>query len=234
VIVIVLSSIMSIIDTTIVNVALESLSRQLHSPLNTVQWVVSAYLLALAAVIPLSGWAVRRHGAFRVYMTALILFTAGSALCGLATSAPELILFRALQGLGGGLLAPTSMTILVHAAGQAELPRVMGALGTPTVLAPVFGPTLGGVLLQTVGWHAIFMINVPIGVGTAIAAVKLLPRDHPDPGEVRKLDLVGLVMAAGGTVGVTYGLAQSASVGVSPPDRLCCPSSGACWSWFYS
>src|ERR1700733_4887802 len=166
-VVVVLGMIMSTLDTTIVNVALDSLSRDLHTPLNNIQWVVSAYLLSLAAVIPLSGWAVRRHGAFRVYMLALMLFTLGSALCGLATSAGELIAFRALQGLGGGMLAPTGLTILVTAAGRDKLPRVMSAIGVPIVLAPIFGPTLGGFLLQTVSWHAIFMVNVPVGIVAA-------------------------------------------------------------------
>jgi EmrB/QacA subfamily drug resistance transporter len=205
--------IMSILDTTIVNVALDSLSRDLHAPLNDIQWVVSAYLLALAAVIPLSAWAVRRYGAFRVYMQALLLFTLGSALCGLATTSGQLIAFRALQGLGGGLLAPTGLTILVNAAGRDNLPRVMSAIGVPMVLAPVFGPTLGGFLLQSVSWHAIFMINVPIGVATALVALRLLPRDKPDAANAGRLDWPGLLLAGLGTVGITYGLSQSATAG---------------------
>ncbi len=212
-IVVVLGMIMSILDTTIVNVALDSLSRDLHTPLSNIQWVVSAYLLALAAVIPLSGWAVRRYGAYRIYMQALILFTLGSALCGLATTSGELIAFRALQGLGGGLLAPTGLTILVNAAGRDELPRVMSAIGVPMVLAPVFGPTLGGFLLQTVSWHAIFWINVPIGIATALVAVRLLPRDHGDKASAGPLDWPGFVLAGLGTVGITYGLSQSATAG---------------------
>jgi EmrB/QacA subfamily drug resistance transporter len=212
-IVIVLGSIMSILDTTIVNVALRSLSRDLHTPLNNIQWVVSAYLLALAAVIPLSGWAVRRYGAFRVYLVSLILFTFGSALCALATSSQELIAFRALQGLGGGMLAPTGLTLLVQAAGPDNVSSVMAAIGVPIVLAPVFGPTLGGLLLQSVGWHAIFLINVPIGVVTAFAAVRLLPRNPPDVENRAPLDWQGLVLAGIGTVGITYGLSESATAG---------------------
>ena len=212
-IVVVLSSIMSILDTTIVNVALAGLSRDLHTPLNSIQWVVSAYLLALAAVIPISGWAVRRFGAFRIYMQALILFTVGSALCALATTSGQLIAFRALQGLGGGLLLPTGMTLLVQGAGRENLPKVMSAIGVPMVLAPVFGPTLGGFLLQSVSWHAIFMINVPIGVATGVVAVRLLPRDRPDPDKAGRLDWPGLILAGFGTVGITYGLSQSAAAG---------------------
>ena len=212
-IVIVLGSIMSILDTTIVNVALDSLSRDLHTPLNNIQWVVTAYLLALAAVIPLSGWAVRRFSAYRVYMLALILFTAGSGLCALATSAPELIVFRTLQGVGGGMLVPTGLTILVKAVGRENLPKVMSVIGVPMVLAPVFGPTLGGLLLQTVGWHAIFVINVPIGIATVVVARRLLPHDPPEKETAGRLDWPGLVLAAAGTVGVTYGLSESASAG---------------------
>ncbi|HUZ08642.1 MAG TPA: DHA2 family efflux MFS transporter permease subunit [Acidimicrobiales bacterium] len=211
--VIVLGSIMSILDTTIVNVALDSLSRDLNTPLNNVQWVVTGYLLALAAVIPLSGWAVRRFSAFHVYLTALLLFTAGSALCGLASSAPELIAFRVLQGVGGGMLVPTGLTILVRAAGRENLPKVMSVIGVPMVLAPVFGPTLGGFLLQSVGWHAIFMINVPIGIVTAFVALRLLPRDQPIEGSAGPLDWLGLLLAAAGTVGITFGLSESATAG---------------------
>ncbi len=213
VIVVVLGMIMSVLDTTIVNVALDSLSRDLHTSLNDIQWVVSAYLLALAAVIPVSAWATRRYGAYRVYMRALVLFTLGSALCGLATTAPELIAFRALQGVGGGLLAPTGLTILVNASGREALPRVMSAIGVPLVLAPVFGPTLGGFLLQSVSWHAIFMINVPIGVVTAVVAMRLLPRDQPEPDSAGPLDWPGLLLAGLGIVGITYGLSQSATAG---------------------
>ena len=211
--VIVLGSIMSILDTTIVNVALDSLSRDLHAPLSNIQWVVTGYLLALAAVIPLSGWAVRRFSAFHVYMLALVLFTAGSALCGLATSAPELIAFRALQGIGGGMLVPTGLTILVRAVGRDNLPKVMSVIGVPMVLAPVFGPTLGGFLLQSVGWHAIFMINVPIGIVTTVVALRLLPRDRPEPQSAGPLDWLGLILAGAGTVGITFGLSESATAG---------------------
>jgi EmrB/QacA subfamily drug resistance transporter len=212
-VVVLLGLIMSILDMTIVNVALNRLSSDLHTSLNDIQWVVSAYLLALAAVIPLAGWAVKRFGAFKVYMYALVLFTLGSVLCGMATTSVELIGFRALQGIGGGLLAPTGMTILVTTVGRKNLPRVMSAMGVPMVLAPVFGPTLGGFLVQSVSWHAIFWINLPVGVVTGVVATKMLPRDPPDPEAAGPLDWLGLLLGAGGTIGLTYGLSQSASSG---------------------
>ncbi|SRR5579875_253421 len=211
--VIVLGSIMSVLDTTIVNIALDTLSKDLHSSLSTIQWVVSAYLLALGAVIPLTGWAVRRFGAFAVYMQALVMFTLGSALCALSTSTSELIAFRAFQGVGGGMLVPTGMVLLVQAAGPVHLPKVMAAIGVPMVLAPVVGPTLGGFLLQSVSWHAIFMINIPVGVVTAVVATRLLPRQPPDGVGVRRLDWQGLVLSGAGTVGIIYGLSKSATAG---------------------
>ena len=174
-VVVILGAIMSVLDTTIVNVALDTLSRDLHTSLDNIQWVVTVYLLALAAVIPVSGWAASRFGARRVYVVSLLLFTAGSALCGLAWSPGSLIAFRALQGIGGGMLMPVGQMVLVKAAGPRNLPRVMSAIGVPIVMAPVFGPTLGGLLVQHAGWQWIFLVNVPIGALAVFAALRLLP-----------------------------------------------------------
>src|SRR6201994_4690607 len=161
--VVILGAIMSVLDTTIVNVALHDLSLDLHASLGGIQWVITGYLLSLAAVIPVTGWAVRRYSARRLYLIALVVFTVGSALCALATSSSELIAFRILQGVGGGMITPIGQMILVKASGPKNLPRVMSFIGVPIVLAPVFGPTLGGLLLQTIGWQWIFLINAPVG-----------------------------------------------------------------------
>jgi MFS family permease len=120
--VVIVGSIMSILDTTIVNVALATLSHELHSTIDQIQWVVTGYLLALAAVIPVTGWAARRFGAKQVYLVSLVLFTTGSALCGLATSTTELIVFRVLQGVGGGMILPIGQLMMAEAAG----PKRMG------------------------------------------------------------------------------------------------------------
>jgi len=127
-VVVLLGSTMSIIDTTIVNIALDRLSHDLHTPLNEIQWVVSAYLLTIAAVVPVSGWAGRRFGPGRVYLVSLAVFTVGSALCAVATTAPELYAFRVVQGLGGGLLMPIGMTILVQAAAPKNLAKVLATI----------------------------------------------------------------------------------------------------------
>ena len=119
--VVILGMVMSILDTTIVNVALDTLGHDLHSTVSEIQWVITGYLLSLAAVIPVTGWAARRFGAKRVYMTSLVLFTAGSALCATATTTPELVLFRILQGAGGGMIMPLAMLIMAQVAGPERI-----------------------------------------------------------------------------------------------------------------
>ncbi|HTR71474.1 MAG TPA: DHA2 family efflux MFS transporter permease subunit [Mycobacteriales bacterium] len=210
-IVVILGMVMSALDTTIVNVALITLSRDLHTGLASVQWVVTAYLLALAVVVPVSGWAASKYGAKRVFIVSIGLFTVGSALCGLATSASMLIVFRILQGIGGGMSAPVGMMIVVKKSGPASLARVMSAIGIPIILAPIVAPTIGGLLLDHAGWRWIFYVNVPIGILTLIAATRLLPRDEPEA--VGPLDVVGLVLAGVGLAAVTYGLAEAGTAG---------------------
>ncbi len=212
-IVVILGAIMSVLDTTIVNVALHDLSGDLHASLGSIQWVITGYLLSLAAVIPVTGWAVRRYSARRLYLIALVVFTAGSALCALATSSSELIFFRVLQGVGGGMITPIGQMILVKAAGPRNLPKVMSFIGVPIVLAPVFGPTLGGLLLQTVGWQWIFLINAPVGAIALVMAWRLLPHDEAGTSQAGRLDVLGLALAALGVVGITYGLSESESAG---------------------
>src|ERR1700728_4360988 len=162
--VVVLGSIMSILDTTIVAVALATLGRDFHVSVTTIQWVATGYLLALALVTPVSGWAVDRFGGKRIWMTSIALFVIGSSLCGLAWSADSLIFFRVLQGIGGGMLLPAVMTIMTKKAGPHRMGRVMGVLGVPMLIAPILGPILGGWLVDDASWRWIFFINVPIGV----------------------------------------------------------------------
>ncbi len=139
-----LGAVMSILDTTIVNVALATLGKDLHSSLAQIQWVITGYMLSLAAVIPVTGWASRRFGAKRIFIISMVLFTFGSLLCGLATSTTELILFRVLQGVGGGMIMPLAQIIMADAAGPKRMGRVMGLVAVPMMLAPTLGPLLGG------------------------------------------------------------------------------------------
>src|SRR3954452_18913125 len=174
--IVILGSIMSILDTTIVNVALDRLATELDSSIAQIQWVVTGYMLALGAVIPVSGWAARRFGAKQVYLVSLVLFVLGSTLCGLATSTPELVVFRVLQGVGGGMILPIGQLMMAEAAGPKRMGRVMSVVAVPAMLAPIFGPALGGLLIDNASWRWIFFVNIPIGVVAVIAAVRTLPR----------------------------------------------------------
>jgi len=219
--VVVIGSIMSILDTTIVNVALETLSRELHATIDKIQWVANGYLLALAAVIPVTGWAARRFGAKRVYLTSLILFTAGSALCGLATSVNELIVFRVLQGIGGGMILPIGQLMMAEAAGPKRMGRVMSIVAVPAMLAPILGPTIGGLILDNVTWRWIFFVNVPIGVIAVISALRVLPtveRQKTDP-----LDYLGLALMAIGLPLITYGLTEVGTTGTFSSAKVIVP-----------
>jgi len=140
--VVVIGSIMSILDTTIINVALETLGHDLHKPIADTQWVITGYMLSLAAVIPITGWAARRFGAKPVYLLSLVLFTLGSALCGVAQSLDQLIVFRVIQGIGGGMILPLGQLLMATAAGPKRMGRVMSIVAVPAMLGPILGPTL--------------------------------------------------------------------------------------------
>jgi|ERR1039458_8874536 EmrB/QacA subfamily drug resistance transporter len=204
--VVILGMIMSILDTTIVNVALSTLSRELHSTISQIQWVVTGYILSLAAVIPVTGWAARRFGAKRVYMVSLVLFTAGSALCAVASSTTTLVLFRVLQGVGGGMIMPVGQLIMAQVAGPKRMGRVMGIVAMPAMLAPILGPVVGGAILQNFHWSWIFLVNVPIGVIAFIFGWRMLPQT--DSGDAGRLDVTGLGLLSGGAVAVVYGLSE--------------------------
>ena len=219
--VVVLGSIMSILDTTIVNVALDTLKTDLDATLAQIQWVLTGYMLALAAVIPITGWAARRFGAKNVYILSLVLFTAGSMLCGLATSSTELIGFRILQGFGGGMLLPIGQLMLATAAGPHRMGRVMSIVAVPAMLAPIFGPTLGGLIVDNTSWRWIFYVNVPIGIVAIGAALRFLPRSVR--GEAEPLDLTGFLLLASGIPLLTYGLAEIGAVGAFATPRVIVP-----------
>src|SRR5690349_15502794 len=209
--VVVLGAIMSILDTTVVNVAINTLARDFDTDLPTIQWIVTGYTLALATVIPVTGWAADRFGTKRLYMLSIGLFVAGSALSGAAWSAESLIAFRVLQGLGGGMLMPAGMTILTRAAGPQRVGRVMAIIGVPMLLGPILGPILGGWLVDNASWRWIFFINLPIGLCALALSLRVLPKDRPQPAE--RFDFLGLALLSPGLALMIYGLAQSASSG---------------------
>lgn len=207
--VVILGMIMSILDTTIVNVALDTLGRDLHNPISKVQWVVTGYLLALGAVMPVTGWMARRFGAKRVYLVSLVLFTLGSIACGLSNSLPALVVFRVLQGIGGGMIMPLAQLIMAQVAGPQRMGRVMGIVSMPAMLAPIFGPVIGGLILENMHWSWIFFVNGPVGAIALFLGWRMLP--STDSGEAGPLDLTGLALLPLGSAALIYGVSEAGS-----------------------
>jgi EmrB/QacA subfamily drug resistance transporter len=209
--VVVLGAIMSILDITVVSVALKTFQSVFDATAAQVAWTMTGYTLALASVIPLTGWAADRFGTKRLYLLAVALFTAGSVLCATATTLEMLTIFRVLQGLGGGMLMPLGMTILTRAAGPDRVGRVMAVLGVPMLLGPIFGPILGGYMIDSLSWHWIFLINLPIGALAFVYAVVVLPKDDVQPSE--SFDFVGMLLLSPGLASFLYGVSSIPEAG---------------------
>jgi EmrB/QacA subfamily drug resistance transporter len=205
------SMFLNIMDATVVNVALPTLSRYFAVPVASVSGVVTAYLVTLAVAMPVSGWVGDRFGARSVLLGAIGLFTAASALCGLATSLPELVVFRAVQGAGGGLLIPVGMALMFRTYPPAERIRANRLLIVPTLMAPALGPVIGGVLVDGLSWRWIFYINLPVGVAALVFGALFLPRgsEHP-PGP---FDLPGFLLAGTGFPLFMFALSTGATSG---------------------
>ena len=216
--VVILGTIMTVLDLTVVNVAIPTLASDLGASIPAIQWVMTGYLLAFATVIPLTGWAAERFGARRAWIFALLLFLAGSVLAGAAWSIGSLIAFRVLQGLGAGMILPIGQTILAQAAGPQRMGRVMSVIGVPMLLAPVFGPLLGGAIIGAASWRWIFFINLPVGLAAVVAALRLLPArsgagsQSGAPGRVR-LDVRGLLLLSPGIAVFLYGMSEAGGHG---------------------
>lgn len=221
---VVTGSVMQALDSTVVNVGAATIGRQLHASVTSVQWVITGYLLALSMVILLSGWAVDRFGANEVFLASVAGFVVTSALCASAWSIGALIAFRILQGISGGLTGPVGHAILARAAGPSRVGRVMSMLGVTTTLAPVFGPVVGGILLDTGTWRWIFLINVPIGLATLALGARHLPRAGGAPrGPGARLDARGLALLTPGVALVVYGLSTVATPGLFGGPRSAAP-----------
>jgi EmrB/QacA subfamily drug resistance transporter len=211
--VVLLGPLMTNLDSTIVNVSLSALSGELHTSLTTIQWVTSSYLLALAVMLPLSGWLVDRIGAKRVYLICFTGFTITSLLCGSASSAGSLITFRVLQGMTGGLLAPMAQMMVARVAGR-HVARVMGFMVMPILIAPILGPTLAGIILQHASWRWIFLINLPLGILSTILAFWLLPNDTAETAP-RSFDITGFLLLPPGLVLLLHSLEKLSSSSVA-------------------
>jgi len=210
-IVLIVGALAVVFDTTIISVALRTLSVQLHVPISTIQWVSTGYLLALGISIPLAGWAQARFGAKRVWMFALAIFLIGSILCSLAWSADSLIVFRVIEGLGGGLMLPLFSTMIMQAANGKALGRTMSYVTLPMVLGPILGPVIGGTILHWLSWRWLFWVNVPFCVVGFVLAWLML---RPDATNSRPhVDIVGWILLSPSLIAILLGLSNSSQAG---------------------
>jgi EmrB/QacA subfamily drug resistance transporter len=205
----IIGGIAAILDTTIVTIALHTLVLRLHSTVGTIQWVSTAYLLALAVAIPVTGWAEARLGGKRAWMIALLIFVVGSVLCAVSWNDASLIGFRVLQGFGAGLIFPLMQTLAVRAAGGRASSSLIATISLPLALGPILGPVLGGLILNWFSWRWLFLINVPVIAVGLLLAHRFLAADRPPAGAPRaRLDVTGLVLLAGALAGILLGLSN--------------------------
>jgi EmrB/QacA subfamily drug resistance transporter len=220
--VVVLGTIMTILDVTIVNVAIPTLGEEFGASISTIQWVLTGYMLAFASVIPVAGWATERFGAKQVWLFSLALFLLGSALAAAAWSIGSLIAFRVVQGLGAGTILPVGQTMLAQAAGPQRMGRVMSVIGVPMLLGPIFGPVIGGAIVDAVSWRWIFLVNLPVGAVAIVLAQRLLPDAQARRGQ--RLDLRGLALLSPGIALFLFGVSEAGSEGGFSSSRTVVPT----------
>ncbi|HTW18627.1 MAG TPA: MDR family MFS transporter [Mycobacteriales bacterium] len=214
-IVFVMAMFMAIMDITIVNVALPTLARDFSVNPANIDSVVVGFLVSLAVFIPASGWLGDRYGMKRIFLLALAIFTIASALCGLSQSLGELVVFRILQGVGGGMLTPVGMAMLFRTFPPAERVRASRILVVPTAFAPALGPVLGGLLVTDVSWRWVFYVNVPIGLIAFVFGLLFL-HEHSEP-DAGRFDVGGFVLAGAGLASLMYALSEGPDHGWGSP-----------------
>jgi DHA2 family multidrug resistance protein len=203
-------ALMAMIDITIVNVALNDIRASFGTPLDQIGWVSTGYMMANIVVIPMTGWFQRRFGFRRYFAASVALFSVASALCGLAWDLPSLVLFRALQGLGGGAIIPTAQAILFARYPKEEHGMAAAMFGLGAITGPLLGPTIGGYLIEISSWHWIFMVNVPIGIVATLLALRFVrqPNFVPPQGAEAKVDSFGIALLAIGMASLQYVLEE--------------------------
>jgi EmrB/QacA subfamily drug resistance transporter len=214
-----------VFDTTLVSVALHTLSVKLHAPVTTIQWVSTGYLLALGIAVPLSTWGLQRLGGKRLWIFSLTVFLAGSVGSSLAWDVGSLIGWRVVQGIGGGLMLPLMTTLIFQAAGGKSLGRLVTYVALPALLGPILGPLIGGAILTQLSWRFMFWVNVPFCVTGILLAWRYLNTGAPArPGPAAskpRLDVPGLLLLAPGTSAVLLGLANAGTAaGFAHPDVI--------------
>lgn len=218
----ILATVMAILDVTVVSVAQRTFIAEFSSTQAVVGWTMTGYTLALATVIPLTGWAADRFGTKRLFIGTLVAFMLGSLLCAFASTIVQLIVFRMVQGVGGGMLLPLGFVIMTREAGPLRLGRLMSIMSIPMLLAPIAGPILGGWLIDTASWKWIFLINLPIGLLTIALAAIVFPKDHSAPSET--LDLVGVLLLSPGLATFLFAVSSIPRCGTVADRRVLIPA----------
>lgn len=213
------AALMALIDISIVNVALSDIRASFGTPIDQIGWVSTGYMMANIVVIPMTGWFQRRFGFRRYFSVSVLVFTGASALCGLAWNLPSLVVFRILQGMGGGAIIPTAQAILFQRYPREQHGTAAALFGLGAITGPLLGPTIGGYLIQWSSWHWIFLVNVPIGilVGIAIPRVVQEPQFVPDK---RPIDLTGIALLAAGMASLQYVLEEGNREGWGDSTRI--------------
>jgi DHA2 family multidrug resistance protein len=204
------AALMAMIDITIVNVSLTDIRASFGTPLDQIGWVSTGYMMANIVVIPLTGWLQRRFGVRKYFTASIALFTVASALCGLAWNLPALVLFRVLQGLGGGAIIPTAQTILLARYPKSEHGMASGLFGLAAITGPLLGPSIGGWLIDLASWHWIFYVNVPVGIVTGLLVLRFVEQPHFEApkGDEAKTDYFGLALLIIGMPSLQYVLEE--------------------------
>jgi DHA2 family multidrug resistance protein len=220
-----------VLDTTIVTVALNPIRDELHTDISTIQWIVTGFFLANAAIVTVGGYLANRFGRKRVFVLGLSVFTIGSALCAISPSIGWLIAFRVLQGVGGGMLLPIGATLAFDQFPQEQKARASALIAIPILFAPVFGPILGGWLIDTYDWHSIFIVNLPVGVIAVLLALLVLPADDAAALRGGRFDYLGLALSTLGIIAMLYALKL---VTTTNPDTVTAANpSGDLYGWGY-
>ena len=190
------------LDGTILTTAAPSIGRSLGVPSVAVGIAITAYLLTLAVLIPLSGWITRRLGSRRIFLAAIAIFTLASVLCALSTSLPELTIMRVLQGIGGAMMVPVGRLAVLRVTDRTDLIRAIALLTWPALVAPIVAPLAGGIITTYFTWHWIFLINVPLGIVAFFAALRIIPTEERE--SPPRLDWLGLVLTCTGLGSLVY------------------------------
>ena len=211
-IILVFGSLAPLLDSTMVNVAIKTIAGEFNSTVSVIQWVITGYVLAMAIAVPVSGWAFNRFGGKRLYEFSLILFFVGSVLSSMSWNISTLIGFRLLQGIGAGLLMPTMTNMLVQISGGKNIGHMASIVSLPMLLAPILGPVLGGVIVNSLGWRWIFYVNIPVTIIALLLAFWGIPEGSPAE-EKQPLDMIGILLLSPAFALLIYGIAQIASHG---------------------